>query len=282
MESGAILITGASSGLGRALAVQYATQAQELFLVARREKELNETKVLCLQSNPNCKVTLLTADVSDIHFIDALSALLSTCSNLKLVYVNAGVGSAGSFRLLKVQDFQRAFSINTMGALYTIYGSLPALEKSKGRIVLIGSMNSHLPLPLGLPYNMSKFAVRALAETLQIELNDEDIKVSIIYPGPIKTNIMAIDNSGNFHQEAKDYFSHLHGLAPEVAARKIEKKVDCGKREIYLTFFDFIIVMFNRLFPNLSKFLMRAIFQLYKAKFQKLVAKVNPDSVERT
>jgi short-subunit dehydrogenase len=279
MNKGNVLITGASSGIGEALAYEQAKLGWNLILVARRVQELERTRLRCLQINSALSVQLITADVAQEDFISVLKNATTNIKDLKIVYVNAGVGAAGRFEKLQMKDYKRVFDINVMGALQTIYGSFDALKIARGRIVLLGSLNSYLALPLGAPYNMSKFAIRALAETLDAELVNSGIQTSIVYPGPVHTSIVATDNQGRPNPEAKDYFSKKPALTAEQAAQRIVRGVLQGRRSFSLTASSSLVLWFQQRFPGVVAFVMRWAFAKFEKQFVELVAKVNPDAV---
>jgi short-subunit dehydrogenase len=279
MNNGTVLITGASSGIGEALAYEQAKLGWNLVLVARRAQELERTRVQCLQLNSAISVQVVLADVAQDDFVTILKQVLLNIKDLKIVYVNAGVGAAGRFEKLQMKDYKRVFDINVMGAIQTVYGAFDALRFSGGRIVLLGSLNSYWALPLGAPYNMSKFAIRALAETLDAELVNSGIQISIVYPGPVHTEIVATDNQGRPNLAAKDYFSKKPALTAEQAAQRIVRGVLKGRRAFSLTFSASLLIWFQQRCPGLVAFVMRLGFRKFEKQFVDLVAKVNPDAV---
>jgi uncharacterized protein len=265
------IITGASSGLGAALAREYARKSWDLLLIARREAELNEVKEQCYDLGDNITVQTLIADVSEPSFPTRLSELIELTSNVDMVYVNAGVGAAGSFEELKRETFERALDINLLGALQTVQATLPQLKKSKGKIVIIASLNSFLALPLGAPYNISKFAVRGLAETLQTELSVYGIDVSIAYPGPIKTEILLKDNFGNLKPGAAKKMESMPALSAQVAAKRIMRKAEAGKRAFTTDFISAVLLFLHQHFPSVTSRLMRFFYRRFKNRFLDLV-----------
>ncbi|MGZ3727098.1 MAG: SDR family NAD(P)-dependent oxidoreductase [Pseudobdellovibrio sp.] len=274
-----ILITGASSGIGKSLAEEGARLGYDLIITARRQDELKKTQANCLNINSQINVKLIVADVAQKNFAQLLEENLSNVTNLSQIYVNAGVGSAGRFEKLQIEDFKRVLDINVIGAVQTIQGAFTQLKKQKGRIVIIGSLNSHLALPLGAPYNMSKFAVKALAQTLEIELAPAGIKVSIVYPGPVKTDIVSTDNKGRPNPAAKEYFAKQPGLNSDVAARIIIKKATAGKSEFTLNFSSAVVVWLQQHFPRTLAFVIRTVYKKYETKVASMVGQVNPDAV---
>lgn len=279
MVKATILITGASSGIGAALAEEYARRGWNLLLVARRADKLEAVRKKCEGLNPGGRSETWMGDVTEANFAEKLRQRLESVEQLKVVFVNAGIGSAGRFDKLSLEDFRRVLETNLFGAIQTIQGSLPALKKSKGRLAILGSMNSYLALPLGAPYNISKFAVRALGESLFAELASVQVGVTMICPGPVRTEILAKDNLGRERPEAKKYFDSKPALDANVAARRIYRGVQLGRREFTLDFPSRFLIGFSRHFPGLTAFLVRFFYVRFEALFSSLVGKVNPDSV---
>lgn len=280
MTQGTVLITGASSGIGRALAEEYSKLGANLVLIARRTQELQRVQSACFEINPKITINLITADVSQPNFVELLRSNLESVSDLRNVYVNAGVGAAGRFDKLEMQDYRRVFDVNVFGALHTVYGSIDALKRSKGRIVLISSLNGYFALPLGAPYNMSKFAIRALGDTLSTEFVNSGIGVTTVYPGPVDTEIFAIDNKGRFRPEARTYFSTKRTALPsDEAARRIIRGVRKEKRRMTLTFTAGFLVWFEGTFPGLTAFVLRKFYGKNEGKILRLIGKINPDAV---
>lgn len=267
-----VLITGASSGIGEALAKEYAQKNCGLLLVARRADRLEQVKKSC----GSCEVELLVADVTAENFSAELAKRLEG-KNLAEVYVNAGFGVAGSIDKLSLADFRRQMDTNIFGALQTVQATLPALRASHGKLVFIGSMNSYLSFPLGTPYSMSKFALRALAEGLYCEL--ADVQVSIVCPGPVETEILQVNNQGVNLGETRINFGGQKPLSAELAAKRIASGVARGKREIFLSLDMQLLAWFHRHFPGIAIRVLRFLFQKKRAFFTKLVGKLNPDAV---
>jgi short-subunit dehydrogenase len=275
MKNNWVLITGASSGIGAALAEEYAGRGCSLILLARREQRLLEVKHRCQLRRADIEVQTCTADVTAENFAQTLESLVKNKS-LVLAIANAGFGSAGSFEKLSLGDYRRVFETNVFGVIKTLQAVLPALKAGRGRAAVIGSLNAYTSLPLGAPYNMSKFAVRALAESLYCEF--EEVGISLVNPGPVKTEILSINNSGQ-QVTAKDAVKVKGALSAEKAARRIAKGLARGKREIFLSWDTALVAFFFRHFPSLSLGLTRFVFRKKRSLFTSLVAKVNPDSV---
>lgn len=279
LESPWTLITGASSGIGYEIALEHARKNWNLILISRKEADLQKTKEEALKINSRIQVECWAADVSHESFEDLLKSRLSGKASLKMVYVNAGIGAAGSFEKLSMKDFDRCWNVNVRGALQTVYGCLETVQRSKGRFVLLGSLNSFFALPLGAPYNLSKFAIRALAQTLDAEWVKSGPALTVVYPGPVKTNIVALDNEGHFVPEAKASFENKPALAANIAAQRIVHGALIGRRTFSLQWSSSFLIGFQQRFPNFTAFLLRFIYGRFESSFRKLVGLVNPKAV---
>ena len=273
------LITGASSGIGYEIALEHARRNWNLILISRKEADLQKAREEALKINSRIQVECWAADVSQSDFEELLKSRLKSKGPLKMVYVNAGIGAAGSFEKLSMADFDRCWNVNVRGALQTIYGCLQAVKKAEGRFVLLGSLNSFLALPLGAPYNVSKFAIRALAQTLDAEWANSGPGLTVVYPGPVRTNIVALDNEGNFVPEAKASFENKPALAANIAAQRIVRGALNGRRSFSLQWTSSLLIGFQQRFPNFTGLLLRFVYGRFENSFRKLVGLVNPKSV---
>ena len=136
------------------------------------------------------------------------------------------------------------------GVLRTIYAALPEIEKTKGNIVIIGSVSGWAATPGVSPYAMSKFALRALANSIAPELRLVGVKVTLISPGFVDSNIRRIDNGGNLHAGARDPVPGWLMMSTEKAARQTLRAVARGKREAIITAHGKLLVALERFAPS--------------------------------
>jgi short-subunit dehydrogenase len=259
-----VLITGASSGIGEALARELAAQGANLVLLARREDRL---KVLA-ESLKHQTVWVYPCDVTnDKDLPHILSLLHQKGITLDAVIANAGFGVMGSVMDVSLEDYRRQFETNIYGVLRTIHATVPDLKKSKGRLAIVGSVNGFITLPGNSPYAMSKFAIRALAISLRHELAEFGISVTHIAPGFVTSEIRKVDNQGMFHDHAKDSVPQWIQMPAELAAKKIVKAVYRRKSERIVTAHGYWLVFFYRHFPNLFDALVQILG--VKARLQK-------------
>jgi short-subunit dehydrogenase len=244
-----VLITGASSGIGEELAWQLGQAGAKLTLAARRT-ELLESLARRILGNSNMRPLVVQCDVTgDGHLERAVSETVRQWGKLDVVIANAGFGVIGALKNLSVEDYRRQFETNVFGVLRTIYAALPEIEKTKGNVVIIGSVSGWAASPGASPYAMSKFAVRALANSITPELRLTGVKVTLISPGFVVSNIRRVDNRGKLVTEAKDPIPAWLQMSTQKAARQILRAAALGKREAIITGHGKFLVVLERFMP---------------------------------
>jgi short-subunit dehydrogenase len=251
-----VLITGASAGIGAALSEIFAKQGAKVALTARRLERLEE---LSISLNEQGYQTLpLRCDVTDQESVQAcIDQVIEHWGHLDVVIANAGFGVAGAFKRLKVEEYQRQFDTNIFGVIHTLKSALPHLENSKGRAVIIGSVNGYVSLSKNSAYAMSKFAVRALAQSLWIEWAKLGVSTTLIEPGFVETEIRKVNNKGVYKAEAKDFVPSWLMMPALKAAQQISRATYKRKREVVITGHGKVLVWLARHWPWLT-------FQLLK------------------
>lgn len=244
-----VLITGASAGIGAELAWQLAQAGAQLTLAARRKDRLEslaEKIVAAGKSRP----VLAQCDVTrDGDLERAVADAVTAFGKLDVVFANAGFGIVAPLKKLTLADYRRQFETNVFGVLRTIYAALPELEKSRGNLVIIGSVAGWVSTPGASPYSMSKFALRALADAITPELRGSGIRVTLISPGFVDSDIRRIDNRGVFHPNAKDAVPPQLVVPTPKAVREILAAVARGQRERIVTGHGKLIVTIGRFAP---------------------------------
>jgi short-subunit dehydrogenase len=243
-----VLITGASSGIGAALARELAREGAKLVLLARRRERLEG---LCAElTTAGSQVLVHVGDVTQRAELDAAVALaVAHYWRLDMAVANAGFGVVGPVEKLGVGDYRRQFDTNVFGVIETVQAALPELRKSRGRLVLIGSVAGYISMPSSSPYSMSKFAVRALAQSLGPELRPHGVAVTLISPGFITSEIRQVDNRGVYHPVAKNPLPAWLVMPAEVAAKKIVSAVYRRRREAIITAHGKLLVWLQRFAP---------------------------------
>lgn len=248
-----ILITGASSGIGEELAWQLAQAGAKLTLAARRREQLERVAQRIAGhggASPLVAPCVVTCDVArDGDLEQAVAESVRRWGKLDVVFANAGFGVVGAFKKLSLADYRRQFETNVFGVLRTIYAALPELEKTRGNLALIGSVSGWVSPPGASPYCMSKFAVRALANSIAPELRRAGIKLTLISPGYIVSNIRRVDNRGTVHPGVADPVPAWIQMPTQKAARQILHAVARGKRERIITLHGKLFVAIERFLP---------------------------------
>ncbi|HVE40110.1 MAG TPA: SDR family oxidoreductase [Planctomycetota bacterium] len=242
------LVTGASTGIGRALALELARQGADVVAAARRLELLEK---LCRDiEGLGRKALALKCDVTrEDELRAAVAAATSRFGALDIVVANAGFGVVGAVEDLSGDDFRRQFETNVFGVIHTVKAALPELVKSKGRLALVGSVSGHVTVPGTAAYSMSKYAIRSLADALFHELRPKGVAVTLISPGFVESDFRQVDNQGVHHPESRDPYPQWLVMPKEVAARKIARAIAWRRREIILTGHGKLAVFIHRHFP---------------------------------
>ena len=211
------MITGASSGIGRGLALEIASRGGHLGLLARREELLRE---LVEEARArNVKAVSATADVRDAKAIrEATDRFRAELGPIDVLIANAGIGTADHVVQLQPEHFAEVIGINLQGAVNSVAAVAPEMvARGQGRLVAISSLAAYRGLPKSAAYCASKAALSSYFESVRLDLRDTGVGVTIIYPGFIKTQLTA-------GREAKmPYLMELdHAVKKIVSA--IEKK----------------------------------------------------------
>jgi NAD(P)-dependent dehydrogenase (short-subunit alcohol dehydrogenase family) len=232
-------ITGAGSGIGRALANALARQGAHVALSDIDDAGLAETVTQC--EGFGVKVTSEHLDVADRDAVYAWSdRVVAEHGKVNLIINNAGVALGATVESMSYEDFEWLMNINFWGVVYGTKAFLPHLKQSgEGHIVNLSSVFGLISVPSQSAYNAAKFAVRGFTDTLRMELEIEgaDVSVTTIHPGGIKTNIArnarmhesVRDITGDPEKAAKD-FERAFITSPEKAAAQILTAVRRDRR----------------------------------------------------
>ena len=180
----AIVISGASTGIGAASAERLARDGFLVFAGVRTDADAAAVEAL----HPN--VRALRLDVTDDASIEAAVTTVAAAGlPLQGLVNNAGIVVAGPVEFLPLALWRRLYDVNLFGAIAMAQAFLPLLRASRGRIVFVGSISGRLATPFLAPYASSKFALRAVADALRVELRPSGVRVALIEPGDVKTPI---------------------------------------------------------------------------------------------
>lgn len=221
-----IFLTGASSGIGRYLAVELAEHGSNLALAARREEQLEEVADAVREAGGEALVTPL--DVTDRQAVeDAIDRTVEEFGGLDLSIANAGVDWITDGENLDVEETKQLFDINVNGVVHTIGPSIDhMLEDDGGRIVVVSSLASFYGLPKQAAYCASKSAVRRFVDGLRFDLPDQ-VQLSTIFPGYVRTPMSTA------HHDEEDM---MFLVEAEDAVVRIRKALERGDKRFIFPF----------------------------------------------
>ncbi len=235
-------VTGAGSGIGRALALRLAAEGCHLALADRDERGLAETADL-LAAHP-VRVTTTVLDVADEAAVYAWAdQVVADHGRVNLIVNNAGVALSGTVASLSLEDYRWILDINVWGVIYGTKAFLPHLEASgEGHVVNISSVFGLTAQPLMSGYNASKYAVRGFTESLRqdLELTGSCVSATCVHPGGIKTNIAraarmdASTSAATGHSDEKSAaeFERTFITTADSAAKQIVRGVVRNRRRV--------------------------------------------------
>jgi short-subunit dehydrogenase len=246
-----VFITGASSGIGAALSLEFAREGADVVLAARRRDRLES--VAAEIGALGRRAVVAACDVTREGDLErAAAAGRAAFGKLDVVVANAGFGVTGILERLSLDDYRRQLETNVFGVLRTVYATLDDLKKSRGRLVVIGSVSGYIALAGSSPYSVSKFAVRALADSLGHELAEHGVSVTLISPGFVESEIRQVDNRGILRTEKPaPRIPAPMVMATPTAARKIVGAVARRRREVVITALGKVSVFLHRHAPGL-------------------------------
>lgn len=191
MPRSVMLITGASSGIGAALAARAAAAGYALALTGRNPDTLRELAGRIEGTCPGVPVLPLRCDVANWDDQQATTAaVIDRMGRLDVVVANAGLGGGGGFRDGDVERWRAVVLTNVLGTALTLRASVPALLERRGHVVLIGSVTGRVTTPASL-YSATKWAVTGIAQSLRAELHGTGVRVTLVQPGVVDTPFYA-------------------------------------------------------------------------------------------
>ena len=209
LENHVAVVTGASSGIGKAIALGLAKQRACLCLVGRNTTELEKQRAALIQDSP--KVTLCKADFAgDLDINNLAAAVLKEFSGVDILVHSAGFLSTGAVESGTRDSLDRHFKVNFTAPYFLTQALLPALKRSHGQIVFINSSAVQRAIPGLAQYSSAKFALKGLADSLREEINPHGVRVVSVYPGQTATPMQR-----QLHREKNQAYQPEQLLQPE-------------------------------------------------------------------
>lgn len=186
MKNKSVLVTGASSGIGKATALFLDKHGYKVYAGVRKITDGEKIK-----SESSNLLTPIILDVTDINLIEDAYKKINAESehNFFGIVNNAGIGISGVLEATPVEDIKKVMEVNVIGLMVVTKTFIPLLKLTKGRIINIGSTSGYIAIPGSSSYSGSKFAVRAITDALRLELKHFGISVSLISPGAVESEI---------------------------------------------------------------------------------------------
>ncbi len=241
IENKVVIITGASSGIGKSLAELYISKGWHLVLAARRIERLLEFE----KEHPDAKILSVKTDVSvEADCSNLVEKAIEKFGRIDVLINNAGISMRATFDQVDVEVLQRLMDVNYWGTVYCSKFAIPHLEKQNGSLVGVISVGGYIGLPGRTGYSASKFAVRGFLDTIRIEYMKTGLHVLVAAPGftasEIRKNALTAD--GTLQGETPRDESKM--MSSEECAKRIVRAVDRRRRKIIINFVDGQLVVF--------------------------------------
>lgn len=261
-----VFLTGGSRGLGLVMARQLAAEGARLVLVARDEADLLRAKA---DFPPSTEVLVLACDVTDRDQVEsAVAAARRSFGRIDILINNAGLISVGPLEVQTLEDFKQAMAIHFWAPLYTTLAVLPEMRaRGEGRIVNISSTGGKISVPHLLPYSASKFALVGLSEGLRAELAKDNIWVTTVCPGLMRTGSPRKALFKGQHEAEYTWFTLSDSLpgssiSADRAARQILGACRRGDAELIISLPAVAAATFHGIFPGLTADLLGQVNRL--------------------
>jgi short-subunit dehydrogenase len=231
-----VVITGASSGIGRQLAIRFAGEGAWLALAARNAVNLEEVSAQC--RNLGAKVLAVSTDISDkSQCQNLIERTAEEFGRIDILVNNAGFAVASRFdEFTDLNVFEKIVQVNFFGSVYCTHYALPYLKKTKGRLVAVSSLRGKLPSATADGYGASKHALTEFFSSLRNELAESGVSVTIIYPGWVCTGITSRALKADGLPTGETSGHEKGAMSAQSCARIIAEAIAKRKRDVVMTF----------------------------------------------
>jgi short-subunit dehydrogenase len=251
LKNKVVIITGASSGIGKALAYRFANAGSTVVLAARNRPAIEALAAELKLQQPDIEVLAVTTDVSRVDDCRQLiAAAFEQFGRIDVLINNAGISMRALFKDCELSVLEKLMQVNFWGAVYCTKFALPYVLQSRGSIVGVSSIAGYRGLPARSGYSASKFALQGFLESVRTELLHTGVHVLVAAPGFTASNIrnVALNQSGNAQGESP--LDEKKMMSAEAVADAIFKAVKKRKRTIILTRQGKLTVFLNKWFPG--------------------------------
>ncbi len=249
MKDKVVVITGATSGIGRALAYECAARGARLVISARNNEKLMEMSEDLLRTG--VRVLPVKADVSvEAYCKELINNTIAEYGTIDVLINNAGISMRALFEEVDLSVLRRLMDTNFWGTVYCSKFALPYLLKSKGSLVGISSIAGYKGLPGRTGYSSSKFAIQGLLEVIRIENRKKGLHVLIAAPGFTASNIRNVALAKDGSQQGETPLDESKLMPAETVAIKIADAIEKRKKTLILTTQGKMTVLLNKFFPS--------------------------------
>lgn len=257
-----VVVTGASRGIGRETAIEFAKKGCRVALLARDEALLEKVKKEISDLRSNAMVVPCDVSVeSECHA--AIKKVVSSWGRVDILINNAGYGHYSSVEDMDTKSLEQIFKTNLFGAMWCIQAAIPFMkEKKRGHIVNISSIIGKRAFPFMSAYCSSKFALTALDESLGLELKPYKIGVSLVCPGYTSTEFQKNAKTSGERPNLRQQL----GMKPARVAKAIVCAVRWNKRRTHLTADGRLLLFMNKISPSFVDFIFSKMFKIRSAQ----------------
>jgi len=252
-----IVITGASSGIGKEMAIQLSQQECRLTLAARSADRLAEVAHLCHENG--AQAIHVPTDVSDANQCQNLiQESVNYFGGMDMLINNAGYSMWAKFEdIARIEIGEQLFKVKFFGSVYCTYAALPFLKASKGQILTIASITGKIGVPSRTYYSAANHALTGFFDALRGEVKNDDVAITLAYPGYIATPIRenAINSDGKPH--GKTHIEESKAMPVDICVRQIIEAAGLKKRDVFLTFKDKMGTWLKLVSPSLLDYIAR-------------------------
>ena len=249
MKNKVTIITGGSSGIGKALAEKFGLEGAKIVITGRRQEALDQ--VVKELSDKGIDILAIQADGSKQEDNQRMATTtINHFGTIDILINNAGISMRALFEEVELDVIRRVMDINFYGAIYATKYCLPEIIKNKGSVVGISSIAGYRGLPARVGYSASKFALQGFLESLRTELLQKEVHVLTACPGFTTSSIRDVSLTKDGSQQGKSPRDEAKMMSAEECATHIYKAVRKRKRDLILTRQGKMTVFLNKWFPS--------------------------------
>lgn len=253
-----VIVTGASSGIGEALAINLINLGCNVVLAARSEDKMKNL----VSKFPNSSTLIVKADVSrQEDCINIIEKTIAHFGKIDILINNAGISMRAIFEDLEIKVLKQLMDVNFWGTVYCTHAALPYLLKSKGSVVGVSSIAGFQGLPARTGYSASKFAMHGFLNTLRVETLNQGLHVMIACPGFTESNVRNAALTSDGTPQGSTPLDEKNLMTSDLVAKKIIKGIKKRKNTLVMTLQGKLTVCLGKFFP---RFVDRQAYKLMK------------------